>query len=63
MNWTMVSYRDFMDNHVRLQLLAIAYNTEQLLAAADPAASDEGMTITTFQEKLIQIRIQSGSAC
>ena len=53
--WTNRSYRDFEDNHVRLQLFALAYNLGNFLRRLVLPRPMKTWTMTTLRAKLIKI--------
>lgn len=53
--WTKLSCHDFVDNQVRLQLFALAYNLGNFLRRLVLPASVKHWTMTTMREKLIKI--------
>jgi hypothetical protein len=53
--WTKLSCHDFVDNQVRLQLFALAYNLGNFLRRLVLPASVKHWTMTTLREKLIKI--------
>ena len=53
--WTKLSCHDFMDNHVRLQLFALAYNLGNCLRRLVLPRPMKTWTMTTLREKLIKI--------
>ena len=53
--WTKLSCHDFMDNHVRLQLFALAYNLGNFLRRLVLPRPMKTWTMTTLREKLIKI--------
>jgi hypothetical protein len=53
--WTRLSCHDFADNHVRLQLFALAYNLGNFLRRLALPASVAHWSLTTLREKLIKI--------
>ena len=55
MKWTKLSCHDFMDNHVRLQLFALAYNLGNFLRRLVLPRPMKTWTMTTLREKLIKI--------
>lgn len=52
--WTRLSCHDFADNHVRLQLFALAYNPGNFLRRLALLASVAHWSLTTLREKLIK---------
>ncbi len=55
LNWTRLSCHDFVDNQVRLQLFAQAYNLGNFLRRLALPASVKHWTLTTLRNKLIKI--------
>jgi len=53
--WTRLSCHDFVDNQVRLQLFALAYNLGNFLRRLALPRSVEHWSLTTLREKLIKI--------
>ena len=53
--WTRLSYHDFVDNQVRLQLFVLAYNLGNFLRQAVLPRAVRHWTLTTLREKLIKI--------
>ena len=53
--WTKLSCHDFMDNQVRLQLFALAYNLGNFLRQLALPRSVKHWSLTTLREKLIKI--------
>ena len=53
--WTKLSCHDFKDNHVRLQLFALAYNLGNFLRRLALPRSVAHWSLTTLREKLIKI--------
>jgi hypothetical protein len=53
--WTRLSCHDFVDNHVRLQLFALAYNMGNFLRTTALPDSVRHWTLTTLREKLVKI--------
>jgi len=53
--WTKLSCHDFMDNQVRLQLFALAYNLGNFLRRSALPRSVKHWSLTTLREKLIKI--------
>ena len=53
--WTKLSCHDFVDNQVRLQLFALAYNLGNFLRRIALPASVKHWTLTTLRDKLIKI--------
>ena len=55
LNWTRLSCHDFVDNQVRLQLFALAYNLSNFLRRLALPTSVKHWTLTTLRDKLIKI--------
>jgi hypothetical protein len=55
LNWTRLSCHDFVDNHVRLQLFALAYNLGNFLRRLTLPRGVKHWTLTTLRNKLIKI--------
>ena len=55
LNWTRLSCHDFVDNQVRLQLFALAYNLGNFLRRLALPPSVKHWTLTTLRDKLIKI--------
>ncbi len=55
LNWTRLSYHDFVDNQVRLQLSALAYNLGNFLRQLALPKSAQEWSLRTLREKLIKI--------
>ena len=55
MKWTRLSCHDFMDNQVRLQLFALAYNLGNFLRRLALPVGVKHWSLTTLREKLIKI--------
>ena len=55
LNWTRLSCHDFVDNQVRLQLFALAYNLGNFLRRLALPKSVKEWSLTTLREKLIKI--------
>ena len=55
MKWTKLSCHDFVDNPVRLQLFALAYNLGNFLRRLALPRSVKHWSLTTLREKLIKI--------
>ncbi len=55
LNWTRLSCHDFVDNQVRLQLFALAYNLGNFLRRLALPPSVTPWTLTTMRDKLIKI--------
>jgi len=53
--WTKLSCYDFVDNQVRLQLFALAYNLGNFLRRLAPPRRGSHWSLTTRREKLIKI--------
>ena len=53
--WTRLSCHDFVDNQVRLQLFALAYNLGNFLRRLALPRSIRHWSLTTLREKLIKI--------
>jgi hypothetical protein len=53
--WTRLSYHDFTDNQVRLQLFALAYNLGNFLRRLALPTGVKHWSLTTLREKLIKI--------
>jgi hypothetical protein len=53
--WTKLSCHDFVDNQVRLQLFALAYNLGNFLRRLALPGSVKHWSMTTLREKLIKI--------
>jgi len=53
--WTRLSCHDFVDNQVRLQMFALAYNLGNFLRRLALPRSMKTWTMTTLREKLIKI--------
>jgi len=53
--WTKLSCHDFVDNQVRLQLFALAYNLGNFLRRLTLPRSVQHWSLTTLREKLIKI--------
>ena len=53
--WTRLSCHDFVDNQVRLQLFALAYNMGNFLRQLALPRSVKHWSLTTLREKLIKI--------
>ena len=53
--WTRLSCHDFLDNQVRLQLFALAYNLGNFLRRLALPRSVKHWSLTTLREKLIKI--------
>jgi hypothetical protein len=55
LNWTRLSCHDFVDNQVRLQLFALAYNLGNFLRRLALPPRVKHWTLTTLRNKLIKI--------
>ncbi len=55
MKWTRLSCHDFVDNQVRLQLFALAYNLGNFLRRLALPQSVKHWSLTTLREKLVKI--------
>jgi hypothetical protein len=55
LNWTRLSCHDFVDNQVRLQLFALAYNLGNFLRRLALPKSVKKWSLRTLREKLIKI--------
>jgi hypothetical protein len=55
LNWTKLSCHDFVDNQVRLQLFALAYNLGNFLRRLGLPRSIKHWSLTTLRDKLIKI--------
>jgi hypothetical protein len=55
LNWTRLSCHDFMDNQVRLQLFALAYNLGNFLRRLALSKSVKQWSLRTLRDKLIKI--------
>ncbi len=55
LKWTRLSCHDFVDNQVRLQLFALAYNLGNFLRRLALPRSVKHWSLTTLREKLIKI--------
>ena len=55
MKWTRLSCHDFVDNQVRLQLFALAYNLGNFLRRLALPRAVKHWSLTTLREKLIKI--------
>jgi len=53
--WTKLSCHDFVDNQVRLQLFALAYNLGNFLRRLALPPAVKHWTLTTLRERLIKI--------
>ncbi len=53
--WTKLSCHDFVDNQVRLQLFALAYNLGNFLRRLVLPNSVKHWSLTTLREKLVKI--------
>ena len=54
-NWTRLSCHDFVDNQVRLQLFALAYNLGNFLRRLALPPRVKHWTLTTLRNKLIKV--------
>ena len=52
--WTRLSYREFKDNQVRLQLFVPAYNLANFLRPLALTSSIRHWSLTTLREKLVK---------
>ncbi len=57
-NWTRLSYHDFIENHVRLQLFALAYNLGNFLRQVALPRSIRYWSLTTLHDKLVKIGVK-----
>ncbi len=55
LNWTRLSCHDFVDNQVRLQLFALAYNLGNFLRRLALPKSVKEWSLRTLRDKLIKI--------
>ena len=55
LKWTRLSCHDFIDNQVRLQLFALAYNLGNFLRRLALPKSIEDWSLRTMREKLVKI--------
>jgi hypothetical protein len=55
LNWTRLSCHDFVDNQVRLQLFALAYNLGNFLRHLALPKSVKQWSLRTFRDKLVKI--------
>ena len=55
LNWTRLSCHDFVDNQVRLQLFALAYNLGNFLRRLALPRKVNYWSLTTLREKLVKI--------
>jgi hypothetical protein len=55
LKWTRLSYHDFDDNQVRLQLFAMAYNIGNFLRRLALPKSINDWSLRTMREKLVKI--------
>jgi hypothetical protein len=55
LNWTRLSCHDFVDNQVRLQLFALAYNLGNFLRRLVLPEPVKKWSLRTLREKLIKI--------
>ena len=53
--WTRLSCHDFVDNQIRLQLFALAYNLGNFLRRLALPRSIRHWSLTTLREKLVKI--------
>jgi hypothetical protein len=58
LNWTRLSCHDFVDNQVRLQLFALAYNLGNFLRRLALPPRVKHWTMTTLRNKLIKIGVK-----
>ena len=56
--WTKLSCHDFVDNEVRLQLFALAYNLGNFFRQVTLPKSVRHWTMTTLREKVIKIGVK-----
>jgi len=54
-NWTRLSCHDFVDNQIRLQLFALAYNLGNFLRRLALPREVKHWSLTTLREKLVKI--------
>jgi hypothetical protein len=54
-NWTRLSCHDFIDNQVRLQLFALAYNLGKFLRRLALSGEVIHWSLTSLREKLVKI--------
>jgi len=55
LNWTRLSCHDFVDNQVRLQLFALAYNLGNFLRRLALPRKVSHWSLTTLRDKLVKI--------
>jgi hypothetical protein len=55
LNWTRLSCHDFVDNQVRLQLFALAYNLGNFLRRLALPKSVKQWSLRTLRDKLVKI--------
>jgi len=55
LNWTRLSCHDFVDNQVRLQLFALAYNLGNFLRRLALPKSVKDWSMRTLKDKLVKI--------
>jgi len=55
LNWTGLSCHDFVDNQVRLQLFAVAYNLGNFLRRLGLPKTVKDWSLRTLKEKLVKI--------
>ena len=55
LKWTRLSFHDFVDNQVRLQLFALAYNLGNFLRRLALPKSIKDWSLRTMREKLVKI--------
>jgi hypothetical protein len=55
LNWTRLSCHDFVDNQVRLQLFALAYNLGNFLRRLALPKSVKPWSLRTLRDKLVKI--------
>jgi hypothetical protein len=55
LNWTRLSCHDFVDNQVRLQLFALAYNLGNFLRRLALPRKVRHWSLTTLRDKLVKI--------
>jgi len=58
LNWTKLSCHDFVDNQVRLQLFALAYNLGNFLSQLALPMKIRDWSLRTLQLKLIKIGVK-----
>ena len=61
--WTKLSCHDFVDNHARLQLFALASNLGNFIRRLVLPRPMKTWTMTTLPEKLITIGAKGGAVC